>query len=112
MVKIMANDPYEQNYAFRYNEPWLQQRSEVSVVKVAQYIAQSDSDANRLAWANYAIKNSSVAAVPFFWSVALDPTVNEKGQKITGAEIDAVVSAALPGVIADFVKNPPPGITF
>ena len=79
------------------------------MVRVAQYIMQTDSDANRLAWAHWAIKNSSVAAVPFFWSVALDPAVNEKGQKITGPEIDAVVSAVLPGVIADFVKNPPMG---
>jgi|SRR5215475_5775998 len=109
----MATDTYELNYSLRYDQKWLQQRTEVSVVKSAQYIqiedpATPDHD-NRLKWANWTIKNSSVAFGSFMWSVALDPNVVSKGQDITDAEIDGITSAALPAVIADFIAHPPFG---
>ena len=111
----MAQDTYEQNYSLRYAQPWLQERTEVSVVKSAQYIAIEDPStpdhANRACWAAWTFKNSSVAVTAFMWNVALDPTVVSKGQDITDAEIDGITSAALPAVIKDFIANPPSGVT-
>jgi hypothetical protein len=65
--------------------------------------------ADRLKWAYWAHRNSSVAIISFLWPLALDPTISAQGQDITDAQIDAIVSAALPGVIADFIVNPPGG---
>ena len=104
---------YADSYALRYGQSWLSQRGEVSVIKSANYIRIEDpgtpDHVNRLAWANWAIKSSSVAIVSFMWAYALDPNVLTKGQEITDAEIDGITSAALPDVLADFVINPPPG---
>jgi hypothetical protein len=104
---------YQESYALRYEQSWLSQRTEVSVIKSADYIMIEDPNTpdhvNRLAWANWAHRNSSVAVVPFMWPVALDPTILSLGQDITDDQIDAIVSAALPQVLADFVANPPLG---
>src|SRR5712664_2999937 len=109
----MATDQYELSYSYRYSQPWLQQRTEVSVVKSAAYIKIEDpatpDHANRLSWAAWTWKNSSVAVIAFMWNVATDPNVLSKGQDSTDAEIDGITSAALPDVIADFVTHPPPG---
>lgn len=106
----MAN-AYEKNYELRYDSPWLQQRTEVSVIKSAQYIAIEDPStpdhANRVKWATWANKNSSVAMVPFMWQVSLDPDVVAQGQNVSDAKIDGIVSAALPAVVADFVASNP-----
>jgi hypothetical protein len=103
--------PYEKNYELRYASPWLQQRTEVSVVKSAQYIGLEDpgtpDHANRLLWASWAVKSSSSAIAPFMWHVALDPDVVAQGQNVSDAKIDGIVSAALPAVVADFIANPP-----
>ncbi len=105
---------YQDTYALRYGQSWLSQRGEVSVIKSANYIRIEDpgtpDHANRLAWSNWTIKNSSVAIVSFMWAYALDPNVLSKGQDITDAEIDGITSAALPDVLADFVANPPSGV--
>ncbi len=83
------------------------------MVKSAGYIKIEDAGApdhaNRLRWANWTWKNSSVAVVSFMWNVATDPNVLSKGENITDVEIDGITSAALPDVIADFVAHPPPG---
>jgi hypothetical protein len=105
--------PYEQINDLRYQSPWLQKRTETSVIKSAQYIQiedpQTPDHANRLKWANWAYKNSSVAVVSFLWPVCLEPVTLEKGEAITDAEIDGIVSAALPGVVNDFTTSPPVG---
>lgn len=102
---------YEYNYELRYEAKWLQERTEVSVIRSAQYIGleapEVPDHANRLTWATWANKNSSVATIPFMWQVALDPDVVAQGQDVTDLKIDGIVSAALPAVVADFVANPP-----
>ena len=106
---------YLDSFTMRYGQSWLSQRAEVSVVKSAQYIQIEDAGtpdhANRLAWANWAIRSSSVAVTSFMWSYALDPNVLSKGQDISDAEIDGITSAALPSVLADFIAHPPTGVT-
>jgi hypothetical protein len=103
--------PYEKNYELRYGSPWLQQRTEVSVIRSAQYIGLEDpatpDHANRATWATWANKNSSVATTPFMWQIALDPDVVAQGQNVSDAKIDGIVSAALPAVVADFIASNP-----
>jgi hypothetical protein len=104
---------YLDSYKFRYEQSWLSQRAEVSIIKSAQYIKIEDpgtpDHANRLAWAQWALRNSSVAIVSFMWGMAVDPNVLAKGQDITDPEIDSITSAELPDVLADFAANPPAG---
>ena len=102
---------YERNYELRYASLWLLQRTEVSVIKSAQYVGIEDPStpdhANRLAWAAWANKNSSIATTPFMWQMALDPDVVAQGQNVSDAKIDGIVSAALPAVVADFIASNP-----
>ena len=102
---------YQDSYNLRYTQNWLHDRGEVSVVRSADYIMIEDpatpDHEGRLKWAYWAHRNSSVAIVSFLWPLALDPIVLAEGADITDAQIDAIIAAALPGVIADFVANPP-----
>jgi hypothetical protein len=104
---------YLDSYRLRYEQSWLSQRVEVSIVRSANYIKIEDpatpDHTNRLAWANWTLRNSSVAVVGFMWSMALDPEVLSQGQDITDAQIDSITAAELPDVLADFVANPPIG---
>lgn len=106
----MAN-AYEKNYELRYGSPWLQQRTEVSVVRSALYIGLEDPStpehANRAKWAAWANKQSNIATVAFMWQIALDPDVVSAGQNVPDAKIDGIVSAALPAVVADFIASNP-----
>lgn len=100
---------YDDIFALRYQEQWLQQRTEVSVVKVANYIQYESPETpdheNRIAWARWAVKNSMVAVNSFRWAVAFDPTVAAQRRAINDDQLDAIVSAALPAAVADFVAG-------
>ena len=106
---------YQHSYDLRYKEGWLHDRGEVSMIKSADYIMIEDpatpDHANRLKWANWAVRSSAVAIIAFLWPLAIDPNVLTKGEGITDAEIDEIIAAALPNVIAEFIANPPGGLT-
>lgn len=112
---------YTTNYRTRYEIPSLQEQTEVAMVSSANYILIEDPNtpdhANRLKWANYALKSSSVAWIPFAWPVSLDPTVaaaveaDPTGASVTDESVNAVVGAALPAVIADYIASiTPPAV--
>jgi hypothetical protein len=112
---------YTTNYNTRYGIPSLQQQTEVAMVSSASYIQIESPDtpdhANRLLWANWALKNSSIAWLPFAWPVTLDPTItaaveaDPTGATVEDASVNAVIGAALPKIVADFIANPPFGVT-
>jgi hypothetical protein len=111
---------YTDNYHLRYAIPSVQQQIEVAVIHAASDIQNEDSatadHANRLAWANWTNKNSSVAFEPFRWPVSMNPTIqasvqaDPSGQSINDSDVQFVVNTNLNAVIADFIKNPPPGV--
>lgn len=100
---------YDDIFSLRYNELWLQQRTEVSMVKAANYIllepATIEDHEHRVAWARWAVRNSMMAANSFRWPVAMDPTVIAERRAITDEKIDAVVAAVIPQVVADFASG-------
>lgn len=110
---------YTSSYAIRYTIPSLQQQIEVAVIHDVEDINNEDPStpdhANRLAWATWANKNSSVAWIAFAWPVAMNPTIqasvqaDPSGRSVADNDVQFVVTSALPGVIADFVAHPPPG---
>jgi hypothetical protein len=109
--------PYTSSYALRYLIPSVQQQIEVAVIHDVEDINNEASTtpdhANRLAWATWANKNSSVAWGPFAWPVAMNPTIqasvqaDPSGQSVQDSDVQFVVTSTLPQVIADFVANPP-----
>ena len=112
---------YTSSYAIRYSIPSIQQQIEVAVITSAQDITNEDPStpdhANRLAWATWANKNSSVAWNPFAWPVAMNSTIqgsvqaDPSGQSVKDSDVQFVVNEVLPDVVADFIANPPPGVT-
>jgi hypothetical protein len=109
---------YTTSYAIRYNTPVLNpQKTEVAVVTAAGEIQNEDpatpDHSNRLAWADWAISNSSVAWQAFGWPVSTNATIvaavtaDPSGQSVQDSDVQFVVNSVLPQVIADFVANPP-----
>jgi hypothetical protein len=108
---------YTISYAIRYLTPYLSQQTEVAVVTAAGQIQNEDAStpdhANRLAWANWAITNSSVAWQPFAWPVASNPaivqavTTDPSGQTVQDSDVQFVVNSNVERVIADWVANKP-----
>ena len=113
--------PYVSSYILRYSIPSVQQQTEVAVIHDVQDIQNEDpataDHANRLAWANWANKNSDHASIAFAWPVAMNPTIqaavqaDPSGQSVQDSDVQFVVTSALPAVIADFIANPPPSVT-
>jgi hypothetical protein len=111
--------PYTSSYALRYGIPSVQQQIEVAVIHDAVNIQNEDpataDHANRLKWADWANKNSSVAWNAFAWPVAMNATiqatvqVDPSGQTVKDSDVQFVCDSVLPQVIADFVAHPPPG---
>lgn len=111
---------YTSSYALRYQLPSVQQQIEVAVIHASQDIQNEDpatpDHANRLAWATWANKNSSVAWNPFAWHVAMNSTIqvavaaDPSGGTVTDNDVQFVVTSVLPQVVADFVANPPVGV--
>jgi hypothetical protein len=112
---------YTTSYAIRYEITSLQKQIEVAVISASQDIANEDPSTpdhvNRLAWATWANKNSSIAWSPFAWPVAMNATIqasvqaDPSGQSVNDSDVQFVVNEVLPNVIADFVANPPAGVT-
>ena len=112
---------YTTSYAIRYSTPHLSQQTEVAVVTAAGQIVNEDPStpdhANRVAWANWATHNSSVAWQSFAWPVANNPsivaavTADPSGQSVPDSDVQFVINSNLGNVIAEFVANPPPGVT-
>lgn len=112
---------YTDSYRLRYQLPSVQQQIEVAVVHAAQDILNEDpstpNDANRKAWAHWANDNSSVAWNPFAWPVGLNPAIqaaiaaDPSGGTVLDSDVQFVVNGQVDSVIADFVANPPPGVT-
>jgi hypothetical protein len=108
---------YTTSYAVRYSTPALSQKTEVAVVTAAGQIQNEDpatpDHTNRLAWANWAIPNSSVAWQSFAWPVAENPTIvaavtdDPSGQSVQDSDVQFVINSILPKVIAEFVAHPP-----
>jgi hypothetical protein len=108
---------YTTSYAVRYSTPALSQKTEVAVVTAAGQIQNEDpatpDHTNRLAWANWAIPNSSVAWQSFAWPVAENPTIvaavtaDPSGQSVQDSDVQYVINSVLPQVIAEFVAHPP-----
>jgi hypothetical protein len=108
---------YTAAYQIRYSIPSLQQQTEVAVVHACEDIKNEDPSApdhaNRLAWATWANKNSSVAFEPFRWPVAMNPSIQAQveadpsGASVPDGDVQFVVNANVDAVIADFVANPP-----
>jgi hypothetical protein len=69
--------------------------------------------ANRLAWAQWAVPNSSVAYFAFSWPVCQNPAIlaayktDPTGATILDSDIQFVVNSLVPQVVADFVAHPP-----
>lgn len=112
---------YTTTYQTRYSVPSLQEQIEVGIIHASEDIQNEDvttpDHANRLIWANWANKNSSIAWGPFAWPVALNPTIaasiaaDPSGATVVDADVQFAVNSALPKVLADFIANPPSGVT-
>lgn len=110
---------YTTSYAIRYQTPVLNpEKTEVAVITAAEQIQNEDpataDHANRLAWANWAVGNSSVAWQAFGWAVSLNASIrtsveaDPSGQSVADSDVQFVVNSALPQVIAQFIAKPPP----
>lgn len=109
--------PYTSSYTLRYLIPSVQQQIEVAVIHDVEDIKNEDpatpDHANRLAWATWANKNSSVAWNPFGWPVAMNSTIqaavqaDPSGATVADNDVQFVVTSVLPQVVADFIANPP-----
>lgn len=92
---------------------------EVAAIVAAQRIFKeapaTPDHANRLAWANWVNKNSSLATPPFIWPVSLDDVIlaslqgDNSGATVKDIDVQRVVDSILDDVIADFIAKPPPG---
>lgn len=110
---------YTSSYAIRYTIASLQQQIEVAAVHAAEDIHNEDpvtpDHTNRIRWANWVSKNSSVAWLAFSWPVALNPTIaaavqaDPSGQTVNDSDVQFVINSNLNAVIADFIANPPSG---
>jgi hypothetical protein len=110
---------YTDSYRLRYQLPSVQEQIEVAIIHDVEDInneAPTTPDhANRLAWADWANKNSSVAWNPFAWPVAMNATIqasvqaDPSGQSVKDSDVQFVCDSVLPQVIADFIAHPPPG---
>jgi|SRR5215469_4671980 len=108
---------YTDNYKLRYGTPTFQEQIEVSTINAAADIQNEDAStpdhANRLAWANWANSSSSVAWLPFAWTCAMNPAIQQafasdpSGQSIKDSDVQFVVNSNLEAVIADWVANKP-----
>lgn len=111
---------YTDSYRMRYQTPSLNQQIEVATVHAANDIESEDTGtpdhANRLAWAQYAVPNSSVSYYPFAWPVCQNAAIlaafkeDPSGAAIQDSDVQFVVNSNVATVIAAFVANPPPGI--
>jgi hypothetical protein len=109
---------YTTSYKVRYGVPHLLQQTEVAVVHASGDIKNEDpatpDHTNRMAWANWVIKNSSTGVEPFKWPVAMNPSIaasveaDPSGESVPDADVQFVVNSNLDAVIADWVANPPP----
>lgn len=69
--------------------------------------------ANRIAWANWANSNSSVAWNPFAWPVAMNPAIEAEveadpsGQTVKDSDIQFVVNSNVEAVITEWIANQP-----
>lgn len=112
---------YTTSYAIRYSIKPIGDKTEVAVMKAASDITNADAGepdhANRLAWANWANKNSFEAAASFKWPVAMNQSIinnvesDPTGNGVLDTDVQFVVNSTLDEVIADFVKNPPDGVS-
>jgi hypothetical protein len=110
---------YTTTYKMRYAIPSLQQQIEVAVMHSAEDIHNEDpatpDHENRMLWANWATKNSSMAWIPFSWPVSFNPTIiaaveaDPTGASILDADVQFAVNSVLPIVLADWLANPPSG---
>lgn len=106
-------------YNIRYAIPQLQQRTESAVIKDVENVNNEDSStpdhASRVAWAQWAHLNTNLATTYFMWPLAMNPSVQNSvdadptGSTVTDNDIQFVVDAALPRVIADCAAHPPTG---
>jgi hypothetical protein len=111
--------PYTASYSLRYSIPSVQQQIEVAVITAAEAIKNEDPStadhANRLAWANWADRNSSVAWLAFAWPVAMNPAIqasveaDPSGQSVKDSDIQFVVNSNVEAVVTYWVAHPPPG---
>jgi hypothetical protein len=109
---------YTTSYKIRYQIPTLQEQTEVAAVHAANDIVNEDpatpDHENRLTWANYCLKSSSVAWIAFSWPVALNPSIQASveadptGATVRDEDVQFVVNSALPEVIADYIATLPP----
>src|SRR5258708_7997141 len=103
---------YTDSYKMRYQTMCLNQQIEVAMVHAANDILNEDAGtpdhANRLAWADWAIPNSSVAYYPFAWPVCNNPTIltaykeDPSGAAIQDGDIQFIVNGLVPQVVAAF----------
>ena len=108
---------YTTSYSIRYIIPSLSQQIEVAVIHCVADIQNEDpgapDHANRIAWANWANKNSGVAYEPFRWPVATNPAIaaavgtDPSGSTVSDSDVQFVVNSNLGAVIADWVANQP-----
>ena len=108
--------PYKANHAARYRVPSLLNQIEVAVVTAAQIIFNEDSATpdhpNRLAWANYVNKSSPLVINASMDNVILTSLqADNSGNTVKDTDVQRVVDSILNTVIADFIANPPPGVT-
>lgn len=106
---------YQTSYKIRYQIPSLQEQIEVATMTASQDIQNEDANTegheDRLAWANWANKNSGQAWLAFAWPVAMNPSIqtaietDPSGATVGDADVQFVVNSALPKVIADFVGD-------
>lgn len=110
---------YTDSYRVRYLIPSIQQQIEVAAIHAASDIFNEDAGVadhtNRLAWANWVNKSSSVAWVFFAWPVGMNPAIvahlatDPSGASIPDNDVQFVVNSNVDKAVADFVANPPFG---
>lgn len=108
---------YTTSYKIRYQIPSLQEQIEVAAISAANDIDNEDPSTpnheDRIKWAAYCNKSSSVAWIPFGWPTAMNPTIQASveadptGTSVSDTDVQFVVNSALPKVIADYVATLP-----
>lgn len=87
---------YSDVYNLRYESTSIKSRVEVAVTVAAQDILNEDgavdNHANRVLWAQWALKNSRAAADQMMWGVVGNATIQTEGDSSSDADIQFVVN--------------------
>lgn len=88
---------YVDTYNLRYNSATLKPKTEVAVVTAATNVLNEDAGtanhANRILWAQWALKNSKQATEQMLWGVVGNATIVADGDSASDADVQFVVNS-------------------